>query len=73
MGIFKRSQSSNLERHDSLLQELAMNAMAEHQPHGPTAAPQRQCQACDCQWPCPGYQLAQVAEIQARSYQNKSS
>jgi hypothetical protein len=71
VNIFRKRQLNYLYRHDSLLHELALKTMAEHSPHFLNATPHRQCRTCDEHWPCPAYQLAQTAEVQARGYKNK--
>ncbi len=71
VSIFKKSNPNHLERHDSLLHELALQAMTEHSPHILDTIPKRRCQTCDEHWPCPAFQLAREAEIQARGYKNK--
>jgi hypothetical protein len=71
VNIFKKSQLNHLRRHDSLLHELALTTMAEHSPQALDTTPQRRCQTCNNPWPCPGYQLAQAAEAQARGFKNK--
>ncbi len=68
--FFRRNRKDHGKRHDSLLHELAMQAMEEHKPH--RTHPDRVCQLCGQQWPCPGYQLGQAAEIQARSYTDRN-
>lgn len=71
MNIFKKGHLNHFQRHDSLLHELALTTMAEHSPQAVDITPLRQCQICNDHWPCPGYQLAQAAEIQARGYKNR--
>jgi hypothetical protein len=71
VNIFKKSHLNRFERHDSLLRELALITMTEHSPQSPDITPLRRCQTCNTPWPCPGYQLAQAAEIQARGYINR--
>jgi hypothetical protein len=73
MNIFKKSRMNYLARHDSLLHELALRTMGEHKPRSDDLYPHRRCQTCHQLWPCPGYQLAQTAEIQARRYRGKQA
>ena len=71
MSKLKKALVRFLERHDSLLHELALNTMADHAPQDLEVTAQRRCQTCRQHWPCPRYRLAQTAEIQARAYKNK--
>lgn len=73
MNIFKKmkTQKGCAGCHDSLLHELAMATMVEHAATADSAPTRKSCQTCGKSWPCPAYQLAQAAEIQARSYATK--
>lgn len=72
MKMFRKSPRPPCpDRHDSLLQELAMTTMAEHATD--PVHSNRSCRVCDQNWPCPSYRLAQAAEVQARHYGSRSS
>jgi len=67
MKIFKKNpQLPCLDRHDSLLRDLAMNTMAEHATD--PGHSHELCNACGEAWPCSSYRLGQAGEIQSRHY-----